>query len=302
MVAKLDPCHEGTSVTTARGLADGSSPDFQDDPCLVVYVGDGLGQRFVLRDFELLIGRSRDCGISLLQDNVSRRHCKLITYQMVSRVYDLGSTNGTFVNEMRVNEHSLVHGDRIRVGSTVFKFLRGGSIERTFSDEIHRMTRTDPLTEVANRRCFFEALAREVLRARRYGRPVSLVIFDVDHFKNINDRYGHPVGDLVLRKLAQAVQANLRGDDLFCRYGGEEFAVIIPEIGHAAAAGVAEKIRQLVADLEFVGLDGDMRLHVSLGVATVGGNDTAEDPETLLALADSRLYDAKRGGRNCVVS
>ena len=89
MVAKLDPCHEGTSVTTARCLADGTSSDFQDDPCLVVYVGDGLGQRFVLRDFELVIGRSRDCGISLLQDNVSRRHCKFITYQSVSRVYDL---------------------------------------------------------------------------------------------------------------------------------------------------------------------------------------------------------------------
>ncbi|GIX31055.1 MAG: hypothetical protein KatS3mg124_1527 [Porticoccaceae bacterium] len=157
----------------------------------------------------------------------------------------------------------------------------------------------DPLTGLANRRTLVETLVREVARARRSGSSLAILLIDLDHFKAVNDRFGHRVGDRVLKEVAERIRARLRGQDLLARYGGEEFVAVLPDTDLAGAETVAEAIRRALADapLQVRGL----RVTASLGVAAAPGE--APDPagERLLAAADRALYAAKRAGRNRVV-
>jgi diguanylate cyclase (GGDEF)-like protein len=162
-----------------------------------------------------------------------------------------------------------------------------------------RAARNDPLTGMLNRRAFLAEFEREEARAARGGTVFSLAIFDLDHFKRINDRHGHPVGDRVLKAFAGVLRAAIRRQDTAGRYGGEEFALLMPETGKDTAHGVAERVRRA---LEERGLDVDGRridLTVSAGVAVFGADGT--DWDSLLSAADGALYEAKRKGSNRVV-
>jgi len=166
--------------------------------------------------------------------------------------------------------------------------------------KLERLAVTDGLTGVYNHRRFQEALAAEVLRSQRSGRPVSVLMIDVDLFKRVNDSMGHPAGDELLRKLAQVIQSTLRQTDLLARYGGEEFAVLLPETPKSEGAGAAERIRLSVEEQVNQGGRWTQKVTVSVGVATWPEN--GKTPEALLVAADQALYAAKREGRNKVVT
>jgi diguanylate cyclase (GGDEF)-like protein len=171
-------------------------------------------------------------------------------------------------------------------------------LERAHTEErftaLSRLALTDPVTGLANRRGGEEALAREVSRARRGGVPLSLVLFDIDHFKNINDKAGHAVGDRVLRGIADILSASQRGSDLATRWGGEEFLVLLPDVGLAGARAFAERVREHVQGLE---IEQAGTITVSAGVSELQGD---EDASAALGRADSNLYRAKEAGRNRV--
>lgn len=171
-------------------------------------------------------------------------------------------------------------------------------------EELLALSRTDALTGLFNRRYFEERLNEEFARSRRYGSPLSLVMLDIDHFKRINDTFGHPFGDQVLKAVAQTARSRLREVDLLARYGGEELIALLPETGPVDALRVCERVREAIASLglEHPAADGTqqpVRLTASLGVATVPSADLAS-AEALLMAADTSLYAAKGAGRNRV--
>src|SRR5690606_19289325 len=194
--------------------------------CLVIIYGDDLGWRVPLGPEPTVIGRSSKCDVQLDQESVSRNHARISRQRGTYVIHDLGSTNGTYVNDELVDEVALRDGDQIKIGRTIFKFIVSGNMEAQYHEEIYRLMTVDGLTEMHNKRYFNEAIEREASRSRRYGRVFSLVLFDIDHFKQINDTYGHLAGDAVLRQLGALVRTRVRRDDVPARTGGEEFAVI----------------------------------------------------------------------------
>lgn len=171
-------------------------------------------------------------------------------------------------------------------------------------EELLALSRTDPLTSLSNRRYFEERLEEEFARARRYRSPLSLVMLDIDYFKRINDTFGHPFGDEVLRAVAQVTRARLREVDLLARYGGEELIALLPETSPADALIACERVREAIEalQLEYTSLDGNKRMvrcTASLGVASVP-SPTLQTAEELLRAADECLYAAKGAGRNRV--
>lgn len=268
------------------------------EACLVMIYGQELGKKYNLEARSMIVGRSSKCDIQVDQESVSRNHCKIVNTGKTVLVRDLGSTNGTYVNDEPVDEHVMRDGDLIKIGRTIFKFLTGGNIENAYHEEIYRLTTVDGLTQIYNKRYFQEVLDREISRSQRYERELSLIMFDIDHFKHVNDAYGHLAGDYVLKHLASVIKGRIRREDIMARYGGEEFAIILPEIDHEHALVFAEKIRQLVERTRFEFEETEIPLTISIGVTT----STAElrSTEEFIKLADDRLYEAKRAGRNCV--
>jgi two-component system, cell cycle response regulator len=278
--------------------------DSPSNDCLVViYTAEPglLGKRFVLDKSPTRLGRGADSQIVLEGDSVSRRHAHLERRAGAWYVVDDGSTNGTYVNEEQISrEQLLVNGDRIKVGPSILKFLSGADAEAKYHEEIYRMTIVDGLTQIHNKRALFEALEKELMRARRYERDLSLLMFDIDFFKRINDQYGHLAGDHVLRELARIVQERIRREEVFARYGGEEFVILLPETPLPGAAALAESLRARVANHAFVFQGERIPVTVSIGTALLGENDKVASD--LIQRADEKLYEAKRGGRNRVCS
>ncbi len=276
--------------------------DSPSNDCLVViYTAEPglLGKRFVLDKSPTRVGRGADSQIVLEGDSVSRRHAHLERRAGAWYVVDDGSTNGTYVNEEQIaREQLLVNGDRIKIGPSILKFLSGADAEAKYHEEIYRMTIVDGLTQIHNKRALFEALEKELMRARRYERDLSLLMFDIDFFKRTNDQYGHLAGDHVLRELARIVQERIRREEVFARYGGEEFVILLPETPLPGAAALAESLRARVANHAFVFQGERIPVTVSIGTALLGENDkVAAD---LIQRADEKLYEATRGGRNRV--
>jgi two-component system, cell cycle response regulator len=284
------------TVVTSINRISGQQPT--KEACLVVIYGNELGRKHSLESPSITLGRSNKCDIQIDQESVSRAHSKITNAGRSVRIRDLGSTNGTYVNDELVEERTLVDGDFIKIGRTIFKFLSGGNIERAYHEEIYRLTTIDGLTQIFNKRYFAEALDREIARASRYRREVSLVMFDLDHFKEVNDTHGHLAGDAVLKTLAHTIKTRIRTEDIFARYGGEEFAIILPEIDGHNAHQFAEKIRRIVETTDFVFEGTKIPVTISMGVATLD----LEEPvaAALIKRSDERLYEAKAAGRNCV--
>ncbi len=212
---------------------------FVQQACLVVLAGPRIGQRVALQSKPLTIGRGSKAKLIFDADSVSRLHSSIEWSGGRHRVKDLGSTNGTFVNETRINEHVLEDGDRIQLGRVLLKYISGGNIENAYHAEIQRLTPFDGLTGVGNRRQFDEALAQEVAVFTEHMRPLSLILFDLDHFKQVNDKYGHPAGDSVLRQVAEVVNQTVGPELLLTRTGGEEFAVLCAGVTEVAAQEIA---------------------------------------------------------------
>lgn len=270
------------------------------DACLVVIYGQDLGRKYNIIGRELRIGRATTNDICLSQDAVSREHAQIIVDEFGIKIRDNDSTNGTYINDNKIHEAYLRDGDLVKVGRSIFKFLSGDNIESSYHEEIFRLSTVDGLTQVFNRRYFMETLDRELSRARRYNRPLALLIFDIDHFKRCNDTYGHRAGDFVLRRIAELVTMRARKVDVVARYGGEEFAVILPEIDIHGAQAFAEKVRRLLAGESFAFEGRRIPVTISIGVAEL--DDAVSSADDLIQTADRRLYAAKTGGRNRVVA
>lgn len=277
-----------------------SDPGETNDCLVIIYSSEPglLGKRFVLDKSTARVGRGADNTIVLEGDSVSRRHCHFERRGADWYVVDDGSTNGTYLNEDQIARESVLgNGDRIKVGPTILKFLSGADAEAKYHEEIYRMTIVDGLTQIHNKRYLHEELEREVIRARRHERPLSVLMFDIDFFKRINDQYGHLAGDYVLRELARVVQERIRRDEVFARYGGEEFSIVLPETPLEGALALAESLRSKIAEHNFVFQGERIPTTISIGCAQMSGQGGGQE---LIQQADEKLYEAKRSGRNRV--
>lgn len=278
-------------------------PNGSGESCLVVIYGPNLGRRIPLQEAVVHVGRDPSNHVVLELDNVSRRHCVLKAGENGVSIADLQSTNGTYLNDQEVRpsqDHPLRSGDLIKVGGTIFKFLQAGNVEALYHEEIYRTIILDGLTGVHTKRYFLEFLDREMARCARYGRPLSLLMFDVDHFKKVNDECGHLAGDSVLRELAGLVKGRMiRKEELVARWGGEEFVVVLPESGSGRARLFAEKLREMIAAHPFHFEGRRIAVTISVGVAEMAAE--MAEPAQFVQAADTRLYEAKGAGRNRVV-
>jgi diguanylate cyclase (GGDEF)-like protein len=271
------------------------------DACVVhIYpTGPGMGARYALTDSPMVLGRGNDCDIRINDHSVSRRHARIQPGADGYYAVDLRSTNGTFVNDVPASICKLKDGDYLRVGNCIYRYLAGGNVEAEYHEEIYRLTIIDALTDIHNKRSLLEFLDRELSRSARYGRPLALVLFDLDHFKAVNDELGHLGGDFTLREVAACVKGSIRKEELFARYGGEEFAVVLPETNHESGSAVAERLRQRVERHNFQYEGKSYPVTISVGVAVTTG-DAALTPDDLIRQADEKMFEAKRQGRNRV--
>jgi two-component system, cell cycle response regulator len=284
-----------TKISALKELAP-----VESECCVVQIHGPNLGKKYTLQENELTIGRGEDNHIVVDLDTVSRKHARILRRQDQMFMEDLRSTNGTFLNNQEVKQETpLRSGDLITVGGSIFKFLTGDNVELQYHETIYTLTIMDGLTGVNNKRYFLEYLEREMGRSHRYGRPLTLAMFDIDFFKKINDVHGHLAGDYVLRELAQTVKRMVRKEQCFARYGGEEFALVVPEDGGEKSRIFAEKIRHTIEEKHFAFEGQDIPVTLSIGMADV----TREmvDPLQFIKVADANLYKAKKSGRNRVV-
>jgi diguanylate cyclase (GGDEF)-like protein len=261
------------------------------------------GRIFKIEQSETIIGRTNNAQIQLVDEGVSRKHAKLITFgEGKYRIVDLDSKNGTHVNGQRVNDAELHDGDRIQVGSTaVLLFSMQDELEERFTQRLYESATHDSLTKLFNRRFFESALEKELSFCLRYRSPLSLLMIDIDRFKDVNDTHGHPAGDHVLTAVSHRMIKLIRNEDVLARYGGEEFAVILRQADQRSALICAERCRVGVAALEVKFNGTTIPVSVSVGSTTVAAG-TGLTVEGLTAHADALLYEAKKQGRNRVVA
>ncbi len=289
-----------SDVTLFQSLGDPA----QRSACLVLYSGPDPGQRFALHEGTLSIGRAPECHLPLDSTGISRRHAELQVVGDDVLLHDVGSVNGTHVNERRVEGHvPLKDGDMLRLGDVLLKFFQRHSIDALLHDRIYRMATVDTGTEVFSKRFVMDALAREVRRALRSGQPLAVLCIDLDNFKSVNDRWGHNAGDQVLKASAAAAHDAVRTSDVLGRTGGEEFMAVLPNTTLEEARLLAERVRASVALRRHTlrlndGSDVHHQQTVSLGVAQLLPGMV--EPLALLGAADAKLYEAKRNGRNRV--
>lgn len=274
----------------------------QDRPALVVLSGLHLGQLFLLpENRRVVIGRSSDADIRLVDEGVSRHHIA-ITRGGDDALWleDLQSRNGTYCNGVSADRYRLSNGDKIVLGrSIMLRFSYMDEFDIAFQRQMYESALRDGLTRAFNKRYFNERLIAEFHFAVRHDVPLSLLLLDLDHFKRVNDRYGHVTGDYVLARFAEQVQRNVRNEDVFARFGGEEFAIISRAIARDAAQRFAERLRGMVETLMIEYEGQRIPLTMSVGIAALPEAVLAE-PIDLLRAVDNALYRAKSKGRNQV--
>jgi two-component system, cell cycle response regulator len=264
---------------------------------LVVLAGSNVGEMYDLQGTSI-VGRGRDADIRLNGDGVSRQHARITVGADSAELEDLGSTNGVFVNGDRIARCQLQQDDKIKLGRvTILKFAYQDEIDEDFQRAMFESASRDALTQAYNKRFFLERLNSEFAFSIRHRSHLSLVMFDLDHFKRINDTYGHLGGDFVLATLAKHVQATVRSEDVFARYGGEEFVIVSRGVDLSSTVMLAERIRLLTERTSFDYEGRSIAVTISLGVAAMP-HDEIKTAEDLIARADRALYEAKRAGRN----
>jgi diguanylate cyclase (GGDEF)-like protein len=273
------------------------------DACLIMIRGNPQGHRFFLNQKEILIGREPAAEICLNDQGISRRHAQIIMENEAIYFLDLGSSNGSFVNNRRLNANEkvrLAKEDMIKLGSTILKYLPKGELEILFYGALGSAAHTDSLTKIYNKGYLLEALEAEFKRARALHSDFSIIFFDLDHFKKVNDTYGHDAGDYVLKEMTHVVRtSHVRPKDIFARYGGEEFVLLLSNTSGKDAREIAERIRAGIETHPFIYEGKRIPVTTSLGVTElIAGMESAQ---TLLKKADQALYAAKSGGRNQVV-
>jgi len=270
---------------------------------LTVVSGSSAGRVHTLQDTETLLGRGKEAHARLDDTGASRTHARIVrTEDGGWLLEDLRSRNGTFVDGRRIERIELKSGDRIHIGpNVVVSFAVLDAQAERLTAQLYESSVRDALTRAYNRRYLVERLASEIAYARRHGSRLSLVILDIDHFKRVNDSRGHLAGDDVLRELAALVQRTIRAEDVFARFGGEEFVVLVRGIEHDNVGRFIERLRAAVERLEIASVDQVLRVTISAGYASLDElPDAQRTGDGLLRRADERLYRAKNDGRNRV--
>jgi diguanylate cyclase (GGDEF)-like protein len=278
-------------------------------PALVFLSGDLIAVPIPLDREEVILGREIGADVRVNDPKVARRHAALITStdpstgEAVYTIKDFGTRNGTLLNGERVTEEMLQNGDKITIGDHILRFDLLDEIDREYQRHIHRLISHDDLTGLLSGRSFFSELRREAERAKTLNRPFCVLMMDIDHFKNVNDTYGHLTGSKTLEEIGDTIINCLRSGDAAARFGGEEFAAFLldAEIGQAMVAG--ERIRREIEVREFSVIrqgKPNEKHHVTISVGIAAFPDDSSDPIELVELADSALYRAKREGRNRV--
>ncbi len=268
---------------------------------LIVISGPHVGTMFKIDDTQATVGRSSKADLYVNDVGISRKHAQLISYGDDVFIEDLQSANGTFLNGAPVDRRQqLQDGDKITLGSTtILKFTYHDELDETFQKEMFDAALRDGLTGAYNKNYLMNHLNTELAFALRHKTPLSVIMYDVDKFKPVNDTYGHLAGDAILKRLAELSISTLRSDDIFARYGGEEFTIVSRGVMAAEAAIIAERLRHIVERTDFV-FDGQhIPITISLGVAAMP-EISVTTPEGLIGAADKALYEAKNGGRNQV--
>ena len=271
---------------------------------LILLYGPNVGQVFKLEQQSTDIGRDRKCPIRVSDLGISRNHATITRDSKgLFELQDLGSRNGTFLNDTRLEEpRPLANNDRIRLGvNTVLKFIDSRDPEANYALTMYEAAMTDGLTNIFNRRYLEVRLGSELAFAQRHGISLAVLILDLDHFKKVNDTYGHLAGDQVLQEFCKLVQQVTRTEDTLGRYGGEEFAIICRLLDTDRARIMGERIRSATEKGLFCASTHQIRMTVSVGVVAFTG-DRALAPEDLWAKADEALYRAKAAGRNRVMA
>lgn len=277
--------------------------------CLVQYNGDQMGKRFSVEKNMNIAGRSPEASIFIDEPSVSRMHAKIFSSVGKITIEDLGSSNGTFINDEAVKQKStLKDGDMIRLGAIILKFFSSTNMDNLIHDKIYRLVTIDVGTGVYNKRHLQNTISSEFKVARTYNQDISVIYYDLDFFKSVNDTYGHDAGDQILKESAHLVKTLIRKQDILCRFGGEEFVIILPSTSEKVATDLAERIRQSLENHVFKIPQSQQsgqaivkhQQTISMGVA--GINADIKSAKELLEKADRRLYHSKQTGRNKVTA
>jgi two-component system cell cycle response regulator len=291
-------------VTNLDELArrSGAGPDSEAlHPHLIVISGSNVGKYYRLDRPIVYMGRGETCEVQIQDTGISRKHARVVL-EVTGEVWleDLDSTNGTFVENHRIERRLLRDGDKIQLGrTTIIKFSMTDATELRFAEQMYVSATQDPLTRLNNRKYFDEQFTSEFAFAVRHRIPLSVLMIDIDHFKLVNDTHGHATGDLVLRVLARTLAKILRTEDVLARYGGEEFVVLTRGIDKGNTKLLADRIRSTVESLSIPHPGGELKLTISVGTATLV-DANLPSRMALIAAADNALYRAKRNGRNRV--
>jgi two-component system cell cycle response regulator len=294
---------ERTAVVNLADLRTGPSKASAKDRHLLIRArGAQLGHVLKLGEQVHRVGRANECEVWLSDDGVSRKHASISFENGGYVIEDTQSANGTFVGGQRVDRAVLRDGDLIQFGpQAVFRYSIADEGQEQLLRQLYEASVTDALTGANNREHFDSQLRMELSFARRHGTDLSLVMFDVDYFKRVNDTYGHPVGDEVLVEISKATRRLVRNEDVFARYGGEEFALILRGIALEGAKTVGERLRERIASLAVKTEHDTLQVTVSVGCASYA-TTPEQTAEALVQAADKRLYAAKHAGRNRVVA
>lgn len=263
---------------------------------LILLSGGTRGERALLGDEKFVLGRGATCDMQLDSDAVSRAHAYIEKRGDAHFLVDNQSTNGSYVNYKRIQEKQLRDGDQIQIGQSMLKFMSGDNIETAYHEEFRHLVRHDALTDALNQATYREEIRVAVTKAERLKTEFSLILFDLDHFKRVNDTHGHTAGDLVLSSIGTRVKELVSEPHLFARSGGEEFAVLC-WCGLADAAVIAQRLRKAIEALTLIYEGHELNPTASFGIAL--HREGASSSE-LQEAADKKLYEAKAAGRNCV--
>lgn len=287
--------------TIATGGNTIKFPTVEMRPHLVILYPQTQFKQIPLAKGSVILGRGADADIRLDDELVSRKHCQLNFDGRNVMVTDLGSTNGTYVDGSPVTSFRLESDNRLQIGKMVLKVDFKDPTEEAFDKELYEAATMDPLTRISNRRTFMDRSLGELALARRNNYYVHTIMVDADHFKRVNDTWGHQCGDMVLKEIARILKEEKRESDLLARYGGEEFVLLLSGIGVEDAKKSAERLRMAVERHHFSWKDTIIPVTISLGLASKQGENIGKIDE-MIAECDRFLYIAKENGRNQVVS
>jgi two-component system, cell cycle response regulator len=311
---RATPVHPTASADFLAGFGEESTDVFETgavssgglklerQPILTVLAGPQMGLSRVIDRQELVLGRGEGSDLLLNDQGLSRKHCRLLRIGDEVFIEDLESSNGTFVDgEVVRGQRVLEDGARIHLGRhTVISLSRRDALEQLAARQLYESSMRDSLTDLYNRRYFDQRLREEFAFATRHQAPLSVILLDLDLFKRVNDTWGHPAGDEVLRQVAALIKRCVRKEDVASRFGGEEFGVVVRTESHEGARAVAERMRKRIEDTPIYHEQHLILVTASAGMATAAPPHMFETPAALLAAADQALYRAKAGGRNRV--